>query len=1134
MRNKYYLLAAIAVCCSCQGTIETISEQGHPTDTPSGVFFSAELENDDTKVVLQNDGSKVYFAPGDEILVIQGNKSGRFVSTLQSPGTRSDFSGETVFDEDGEPFWALYPYSTNYKLSKSGITITLPEKQKASKGSVDSSAFCMIARSNTHKLSFKNVCGGIKFSVATDSVSMVQFRGNNNERIAGKASVSLDENGIPECVSSDIYSTTITIVPSDSNYFEKGVWYYCAVFPVELSRGYTLSFFKEDNDNKATIETGVFECSNPVSIKRSVWGRIGDADDSVEYGLEAGNGYLLYRTTDNQIINSLQWYGYQSSSYDGEKYLNFGDFSTSSLSYYDADSNYFVIDESEMYNYPWRSLRPNYSLWDRTRVKEIVMAQSTLHPACYYYTNLERVTLSNDRRTIFDRAFQGCSSLKEIKMPARLSSIYYGAFMYCSSLASITIPRGVSSIKKDAFYLCSGLTEVQISDLSSWLKISFDNQYSNPLFYGGNLLLNGYLIEDLNVPDDISAIKPYTFINCKSIKSVTIPEGVTTIGELAFSGCTNLTSITIPEGVTTIGDYAFSGCSNLLEITLPKSLTTIGELAFSGCTNLTSITIPEGVTTIGSYPFSNCEKIKKINIGSSAAINLWKNLFYNKQSIEEVVILNGIESIPEKLFEGYSGIVSVTIPETVNSIGPHAFDGCRQLSQVHICDLSSWLKISFDDASSNPLSYGGNLLLNGNIIEDLSVPDDISIIKPYTFFGCNSIKRVTIPEGVTEIGYHAFSACSNLTSINIPEGVTTIERFTFQRCESLTDVTIPNSVTSIGSCAFEYCTSLAEITIPSSVTSIGSEAFDDCYNLHRITISDGVTTIGAYAFSDCNSLTDITLPKSLTSIGAHAFEQTHITSISIPEGVTRINESTFSYCGYLSKVEFLGRITDIGPSAFWQCNSFTSFSIPEGVTTIGNYAFSRCSNLTSISIPDGVTTIGFGTFSGCSRLTSISIPDVVTTIDGNAFKGCSSLTSISIPVGVTTIGDYAFSECSSLTSISIPDGVTTIGDYTFKGCSSLTSISIPEGVTTIGDYAFSECSSLTSIRIPDRVTTIGDCAFNTCSSLSSAVVDAITPPSLGVAAFSRTKYNFKIYVPTESVDTYKNTDRWKDYIIYSK
>lgn len=187
-------------------------------------------------------------------------------------------------------------------------------------------------------------------------------------------------------------------------------------------------------------------------------------------------------------------------------------------------------------------------------------------------------------------------------------------------------------------------------------------------------------------------------------------------------------------------------------------------------------------------------------------------------------------------------------------------------------------------------------------------------------------------------------------------------------------------------------------------------------------------------------------------------------------------------------------------------NTLVETEIGNCVTSIGAWAFDSCTGLTSVTIPDSVTSFGMGAFSTCRGLTSIHIPNGITTIESMTFYACTSLTSIDIPNSVTSIGDTAFSACSGLTSLTIPDSVTSIGSQAFGSCSSLTSVTIGSGVTSI-DYM----------------------AFRYCSSLTSVTVNATTPPTLGSNAFDNTSSNMLIYVPTESLEAYKQASGWSDF-----
>lgn len=136
------------------------------------------------------------------------------------------------------------------------------------------------------------------------------------------------------------------------------------------------------------------------------------------------------------------------------------------------------------------------------------------------------------------------------------------------------------------------------------------------------------------------------------------------------------------------------------------------------------------------------------------------------------------------------------------------------------------------------------------------------------------------------------------------------------------------------------------------------------------------------------------------------------------------------------------------------------------------------------------------------------------------------ITTFNIPSGTTKIGSHTFYSFSTLKSVTIPNSVTSIGDRAFYNCFGLTSVTIGNSVTSIGSSAFSSCSSLTSVEIPNSVTEISSSAFSYCSRLTSVTIQATTPPTLGgTSAFNNTN-NCPIYVPAESVDTYKTATNW--------
>ena len=345
-------------------------------------------------------------------------------------------------------------------------------------------------------------------------------------------------------------------------------------------------------------------------------------------------------------------------------------------------------------------------------------------------------------------------------------------------------------------------------------------------------------------------------------------------------------------------------------------------------------------------------------------------------------------------------------------------------------------------------------------LQSVTIPNSVKSIGNGAFSECNSLQSITIPNSVRNIGNHAFSSCYPLQNITIPNSVTSIGNGAFNWCKFLQSVTIPNSVTSIGDEAFSGCISLQSVTIPNSVTSIGDEAFNGCA-FQNVTIPNSVTSIGNGAFSACYALQSVTIPNSVTSIGNWAFYSCKsLQSITIPNSVTSIGNGAFSGCKSLQSVTIPNSVTKIGDYAFSECNSLQSITIPNSVRNIGNHAFYWCNSLQSVTIPNSVTSIGDKAFYSCKSLQSITIPNSVTKIGDYAFSSCESLQSVTIPNSVTSIGNGAFRLCISLQSITIPNSVTSIGNRAFEQCDSLQSITIQNSVTKIGDGAFIWCTHL--------------------------------------------------------------------------
>ena len=749
-----------------------------------------------------------------------------------------------------------------------------------------------------------------------------------------------------------------------------------------------------------------------------------------------------------------------------------------------------------------------------------VTGGNILYGAFYNCSMITSVTIPDSVTSIVDYAFKGCTGLTSVTIPDSVESIGSSAFADCTGLTSVTIGSSVTSIGSSAFAGCTGLTSVTIGssvtsiggyafedctgltsvyytgDIAGWCGITFGNRSSTPLYYAGKLYIDGQSVTDLVIPDSVTKIKDYAFSGYTGLTSVNTGNSLNIIGDSAFSGCTGLTSVTIGNSVTSIGDSAFSGCMGLTSVTIGNSVTSIGDYAFNNCTGLTSVTIPDSVTSIGDYAFEDCTGLTSVTIPDS------------------------VTSIGDYAFSGCTGLTSVTIGNSVTSIGDYAFRDCTGLKSVYYTgDIAGWCGITFGNLYANPLYYAGKLYIDGQSVTELVIPDTVTEIKYDAFAGYTGLTSVYYTGDIADwCGISFGNEYANplryagdlyidgqlVTDLVIPDSVTEIKDYAFYGYTGLTSVTIPETLTSIGDYAFWTCYKLVEIYNKSSL-SITAGSYDNGYvgyyakNVYTEESGSRFTdTADGYRFfhdgTDVYFVgyygdeTEITLPSSFVAydgstvntynIGDYAFYgNTSITSLTITDSVVGIGENAFCQTRSLRNLVIEPGIEALPQGFLYGCSSLESITIPfvgaeAGKTSSDTYQypFGYIFGTSSYTGGTNVEQNYYGSSTSYMTSTTYYIPASlrsVTVTGGNilygAFDGCSMLTSVTIGNSVTSIGDYAFYNCTGLTSVTIPDSVTSIGEDAFRDCTGLTSVTIGNSVASIGDYAFWTCYKLVEV-----------------------------------------------------------------------
>ena len=305
----------------------------------------------------------------------------------------------------------------------------------------------------------------------------------------------------------------------------------------------------------------------------------------------------------------------------------------------------------------------------------------------------------------------------------------------------------------------------------------------------------------------------------------------------------------------------------------------------------------------------------------------------------------------------------------------------------------------------------------------------------------SNVTRLIFENGMTAIPARAARYLDTLTEVIIPETVTTICNYAFFGTSSLFGIDIPDSVTSIGSYAFAY-SGLSSLKLPDSVKTINDYAFSNS-GLTSVIIPDSVTSMGERIFYNCSSLTSVKLPASRINITSSTFSGcSSLTSIELPATVENIQSYAFNGCTQLREIKWSRAPKTIGECAFQDCESLVT-DIPNTVGSIGNRAFSNCDSLTSIHIPDSVSSLGTYVFYDCDALTEVRFGNGLTTIPDSTFEHCDALVSFIVPYRVSSIGARAFKDSVSFKEITIPRAVTGIGSNAFSYLDRLTIYGVP-------------------------------------------------------------------------------------------
>ena len=399
---------------------------------------------------------------------------------------------------------------------------------------------------------------------------------------------------------------------------------------------------------------------------------------------------------------------------------------------------------------------------------------------------------------------------------------------------------------------------------------------------------------------------------------------------------------------------------------------------------------------------------------------------------------------------GNTILKTVTLPETVETIGSAAFQDCSNLrsisfgSSLKTIEYSAFTRCGFTEVTlpEGLENLGHEAFAQNSSLERVTLPESLTTIEAAPFHSCLKLKEF--------LGAHASSDHRCLIQDDDPGNVTLLAFATGELNQSDTYI-IPEGIHTIGTYAFASST-FGGIVLPESLREIQEMAFYRCLSLKNVTIPAAVESIQRVAFLLCNSLEWVKINNDSDVIRANweseegAFEDTNDCPIYVPSNLLKYYKNGRYWDDYESRFfktqddnEIFYTTSDNQPISY---NAYYADESGNVVDTENCVAPALNGGVGIIRFEEPLTIVDMNAFYNMTTLTSVILPQTVTSISLNAFAECSSLTSIVLPEGLQTLEYYAFDDCESLETINIPESLEWIGTDSFNrnpfsGCVNL-------------------------------------------------------------------------------------------------
>ena len=393
------------------------------------------------------------------------------------------------------------------------------------------------------------------------------------------------------------------------------------------------------------------------------------------------------------------------------------------------------------------------------------------------------------------------------------------------------------------------------------------------------------------------------------------------------------------------------------------------------------------------------------------------------------------------------------------------------------------IAIPFEFEGKPVAVLGAEVFMGNDYIKSITIPDTVVSIGNYAFFRCSNLEKVVIPTSVERIGCDAFASTAWFNALDKEFEIVGNGVLIKYNGDDET-VALPKSVKYISS-AFKDNAIVSDIMFHSEVTGVSDNAFYGCGSIVEDILPDDFKNIGIYAFHNTGwhlssedefliagdnvliewtgSDENVIVPEGVKSIAGAFYQKSSIKSVILPKSLQSISQNAFLNCTELESVEFLSEQTTLGVGAFSGCAKLKNVVLPSKLKAIPDNLFYAAKKLQSITIPETVTNIGSAAFFGCISLESVELPESVNVIGDQAFFGCEKMVSAKMPKEISFMGIAVFGCCYKLSSVILPENLTVIPEATFSYCVGLGKITLSENIKTVSKFSFEKCEKLNVI-----------------------------------------------------------------------